>query len=195
MLIATPNTTHAAIACDLLERGIHVLCEKPLGDHAAPRSSACWRPPQRGGARLMTAHCLRFSPNLEMLKTVVDAGWLGHVRARQREHRRALRGRRAADRLPAPARAFRRRRAHGPRGPRARPDRVARGTRARSRSTTRASFAGRLGGRDRRGGRRCASPATAARRSRPASRRRSATASPCAARRAGRARRSTCRPS
>lgn len=33
----------------------------------------------RGGARLMTAHCLRFSPNLEMLKRVVDEGWIGDL--------------------------------------------------------------------------------------------------------------------
>jgi predicted dehydrogenase len=78
VLIATPNTTHAAIACDLLERGIHVLCEKPLattGDEVERMLAAA----ERGGARLMTAHCLRFSPQMEMLKTVVDAGWLGPV--------------------------------------------------------------------------------------------------------------------
>lgn len=78
-LIATPNSTHAAIACDLLERGIHVLCEKPLGTTRAEvdRMLAAAR---SGGARLMTAHCLRFSPNLEGLKQVVESGWLGDVR-------------------------------------------------------------------------------------------------------------------
>ena len=78
MLIATPNTTHAAIACDLLEQGVHVLCEKPLATTRA-EVERMLAAAERGGARLMTAHCLRFSPNLEMLKKVVDAGWLGPV--------------------------------------------------------------------------------------------------------------------
>jgi predicted dehydrogenase len=75
-LIATPNTTHADIACDLLEHGIHVLCEKPLGTTSqdVERMLAA---AERGGARLMAGHCLRFSPNLDMLKRVVDTGWLG----------------------------------------------------------------------------------------------------------------------
>ncbi len=78
VLVATPNTTHAAIACDLLEQGVHVLCEKPLattGEEVERMLAAA----ARGGSRLMTAHCLRFSPQLEMLKTVVEAGWLGPV--------------------------------------------------------------------------------------------------------------------
>jgi predicted dehydrogenase len=78
VLVATPNTTHAAIASDLLEQGVHVLCEKPLattGEEVERMLAAA----VRGGSRLMTAHCLRFSPQLEMLKTVVDAGWLGPV--------------------------------------------------------------------------------------------------------------------
>jgi predicted dehydrogenase len=78
VLIATPNTTHAAIACDLLERGIHVLCEKPLATTGA-EVDRMLAAAERGGARLMTAHCLRFSPQMEMMKTVVAAGWLGPV--------------------------------------------------------------------------------------------------------------------
>jgi len=78
VLIATPNTTHAAIACDLLEHGVHVLCEKPLGT-TGEEVERMLAAAARGGARLMTAHCLRFSPQLEMLKTVVDDGWLGPV--------------------------------------------------------------------------------------------------------------------
>jgi predicted dehydrogenase len=77
-LVATPNSTHAAIACDLLEQGIHVLCEKPLGTTRA-EVDRMLAAAQRSGARLMTAHCLRFSPNLEALKDVVEAGWLGDV--------------------------------------------------------------------------------------------------------------------
>jgi predicted dehydrogenase len=79
-LIATPNTTHADIACELLGRGIHVLCEKPMATSRADvdRMLAA---AERSGARLMAAHCLRFSPNLAMLKGAIERGWLGPVRS------------------------------------------------------------------------------------------------------------------
>jgi predicted dehydrogenase len=79
VLVATPNSTHADIVCDFLAAGVHVLCEKPLGTTAA-EVERMLDAAARSGARLMTAHCLRFSPNLEMLKTAVGAGWLGEVR-------------------------------------------------------------------------------------------------------------------
>jgi predicted dehydrogenase len=75
-LVATPNTTHADIVCALLEEGIHVLCEKPL---ATTRTEVerMLDVSARTGARLMAAHCLRFSPNLDMLKQLASAEWLG----------------------------------------------------------------------------------------------------------------------
>jgi predicted dehydrogenase len=77
-IIATPNTTHADIASVLLEHGIHVLCEKPVStsltelDRMAAAAAA-------SGARLMGAHCLRFSANIAMLKQAIAAGWLGDI--------------------------------------------------------------------------------------------------------------------
>src|SRR5262245_11529259 len=75
-LIATPNTTHADIACDLLAEGVHVLCEKPM---ATSRSDVdrMLAAAERSGARVMAAHCLRFSPNLERLRELAAAGMLG----------------------------------------------------------------------------------------------------------------------
>ncbi len=78
VLVATPNSTHADIVCDLLAHGVHVLCEKPLGTTGA-EVDRMLDAAASSGARLMTAHCLRFSPNLEMLKTVVEQGWIGDV--------------------------------------------------------------------------------------------------------------------
>lgn len=79
VLIATPNTTHADIACPLLEQGIHVLCEKPICTSTADLNRML-ESAARSGARLMAAHCLRFSPNFSMLKQLIAAGWLGEIR-------------------------------------------------------------------------------------------------------------------
>jgi predicted dehydrogenase len=79
-LIATPNHTHADIACALLAAGVHVLCEKPLATTRA-EVDRMLEASARSGARLMAAHCLRFSPNLEMLQQIVADGWLGQVTA------------------------------------------------------------------------------------------------------------------
>lgn len=77
-LVATPNHTHPDIACELLAGGVHVLCEKPMATTRADvdRMLAAAAHGQR---RLMAAHCLRFSPNLAMLKRVIAAGWLGEI--------------------------------------------------------------------------------------------------------------------
>lgn len=79
-LVATPNTTHADIACFLLEHGIHVLCEKPLATTSADveRMLAA---AQASGARLMAAHCLRFSPNLARMHDLIRDGLIGEVQS------------------------------------------------------------------------------------------------------------------
>lgn len=78
VLVATPNHTHADIACGLLGAGVHVLCEKPLATTRA-EVERMLDATARSGARLMAAHCLRFSANLAMLKEIVAAGWLGEL--------------------------------------------------------------------------------------------------------------------
>ena len=78
VLVATPNSTHADISCELLEHGVHVLCEKPLATSGA-EGDRMLEAARRGGARLMAAQCLRFSPNIDMLHTMLRAGWLGTI--------------------------------------------------------------------------------------------------------------------
>lgn len=79
VLITTPNATHAPIACTLLQHGVHVLCEKPvatrLQDLERMLSAAT-----SSGARLMAAHCYRFSPNQQLLRSMVRDGVIGRVR-------------------------------------------------------------------------------------------------------------------
>lgn len=77
-LIATPNATHADIACALLEHGIHVLCEKPLATSPA-EVDRMLDAARASGARLMAAHCLRFSPNIAAVHRLVQSGLIGEV--------------------------------------------------------------------------------------------------------------------
>jgi predicted dehydrogenase len=77
-LVATPNHTHADITCDLLAGGVHVLCEKPMATTRA-EVDCMLEAASRCGRRLMAGHCLRFSPNLAMLKRIIEAGWLGEI--------------------------------------------------------------------------------------------------------------------
>ena len=78
VLVATPNSTHADISCELLDAGVHVLCEKPLATCGA-EADRMLEAARRGNARLMAAQCLRFSPNIAMLHEVLRAGWLGEI--------------------------------------------------------------------------------------------------------------------
>jgi predicted dehydrogenase len=79
VLVATPNSTHADIACPLLEAGIHVLCEKPMATTSAG-VERMFQASARGGGRLMAAHSRRFNANVVMLESVLSRGWLGGVK-------------------------------------------------------------------------------------------------------------------
>src|SRR5262249_51763639 len=66
-VIATPTTLHHAVARDFLERGIHLLVEKPLAATLAEgldlaRLAAC------AGAALQVGHIERFNPAFEELQ-------------------------------------------------------------------------------------------------------------------------------
>jgi predicted dehydrogenase len=79
VLIATPNSTHADIACPLLEAGIHVLCEKPMATSSAD-VERMFQASARGGGRLMAAHNRRFNANVATVKNALSRGWLGIVK-------------------------------------------------------------------------------------------------------------------
>ncbi|CAM4208335.1 Gfo/Idh/MocA family oxidoreductase [Paenibacillus alkaliterrae] len=78
--ITLPTNLHADLACSLLERGIHVLCEKPVAGTAADG----WRMAETAkntGSTLMIGQCLRFWPAYEYLKSCVSDGRYGAVTA------------------------------------------------------------------------------------------------------------------
>lgn len=76
--VCLPTYLHADMSCMLLERGIHVLCEKPV----AGSSEEAWRmvkTAERTGKTLMIGQCLRFWPAYEYLKECVEDGRYGSI--------------------------------------------------------------------------------------------------------------------
>jgi len=79
-IICTPPASHAEIVCDLTERGVHVLCEKPFsvdidGAHAM-RASA-----RRGGVLLAMATKYRFAAGVVAARELLERGELGDLTA------------------------------------------------------------------------------------------------------------------
>ena len=87
--ICTPNRVHVPAVLASLERGLHVLCEKPLAVSAADVRRMGERA-DRGKRILMTAQNARFRAESAAVKAWADAGNLGKVyHARVRAMRRA----------------------------------------------------------------------------------------------------------
>ena len=65
--IATPTETHCEIACAFLERGVHVLVEKPMA-LAVAEADQMIVAAGRSGAKLMVGHLERFNPAMIALR-------------------------------------------------------------------------------------------------------------------------------
>ncbi|NOX44579.1 MAG: Gfo/Idh/MocA family oxidoreductase [Caldiserica bacterium] len=76
--VATPPATHAEIACHAMERGIHVLIEKPLATtlEDAERIVATAR---RTGVRATVDLMMRYNPILSALREITRGGLLGRL--------------------------------------------------------------------------------------------------------------------
>lgn len=77
-IVAVPNALHAPVAINLLRRGIHVLCEKPM----ATTVEACKEMVQVSGETgfaLMIGHHKRFVPSVRKAKDLLDDGRLGRI--------------------------------------------------------------------------------------------------------------------
>src|SRR5690606_8045736 len=80
--IATPPSTHAALAVAALDAGIHVLVEKPMAP-SLEECDAMLAAQERSGKLLSVVAQNRFRDDLATLKAVVESGLLGtisHVR-------------------------------------------------------------------------------------------------------------------
>jgi len=76
LVIGTPNFLHAPQAIAALERGVHVMVEKPMAMNAAEAEQMC-EAAEKSGAILMVAHCWRFDQDVLWLKE--QAGRLGEI--------------------------------------------------------------------------------------------------------------------
>lgn len=65
--IVTPTETHASIACAFLERGVHVLVEKPIAK-TLEEADAIIAAAEKSGAKLMVGHLERFNPAMIALR-------------------------------------------------------------------------------------------------------------------------------
>ncbi len=76
--ICTPNLYHSQIACDALEKGIHVFCEKPdaVSVAEAERMKAA---AEKSGKTLMIMRNNRYWPTSEFLKKYVEDGKMGEI--------------------------------------------------------------------------------------------------------------------
>jgi predicted dehydrogenase len=77
-IVGIPNDFHAPVSCQLLEQGIHVLCEKPMARNVAECRQMI-DSAQRGRAHLCIGHNRRFRQNVNLMKQLLDKGLIGKV--------------------------------------------------------------------------------------------------------------------
>ncbi|MDQ3179362.1 MAG: Gfo/Idh/MocA family oxidoreductase [Acidobacteriota bacterium] len=65
--IVTPTETHCEIACAFLEKGVHVLVEKPIARTLA-EADLMTRAAAKSGAKLMVGHLERYNPAMVALR-------------------------------------------------------------------------------------------------------------------------------
>ncbi|MBQ8358068.1 MAG: Gfo/Idh/MocA family oxidoreductase [Clostridia bacterium] len=80
VIIAIPTYLHCETAVKFLKAGIHVLCEKPMALDVE-QCDEMIRVAKENGKQLMIGQCLRFWDEYRILKSYIDSGELGAVRA------------------------------------------------------------------------------------------------------------------
>jgi predicted dehydrogenase len=76
VIVAAPNETHYAISMAALDRGLPVLCEKPLGMSVAEAHEMADSARQRD-AITMVPFTYRFMPTNQFVKQLIDDGYVG----------------------------------------------------------------------------------------------------------------------
>ncbi len=78
VLVCTPPSTHREICCSLLERGIHVLCEKPLAISSAD-AEAMIAAAEARGLHFTMASKFRYVVDVQKAKELIADGTIGEV--------------------------------------------------------------------------------------------------------------------
>ncbi|HEX8246915.1 MAG TPA: Gfo/Idh/MocA family oxidoreductase, partial [Pyrinomonadaceae bacterium] len=65
--IVTPTETHSEIACAFLEKGVHVLVEKPIARNLS-EADRMIKAAEKSGAKLMVGHLERYNPAMVALR-------------------------------------------------------------------------------------------------------------------------------
>ena len=77
-IVALPHHLHHPVGMDLLQRGKHVLMEKPLANSEAECLDLI-RAARAGGRTLMTAYCMRYHPLVLEMEKRLRSGEIGDV--------------------------------------------------------------------------------------------------------------------
>lgn len=77
-IVATPAETHYEIGKKILEKGLHVLIEKPMTLHSE-QSKELMEIAARTGSHLMVGHILLFHPAIQKIKEVLKSGKIGDL--------------------------------------------------------------------------------------------------------------------
>ena len=80
--ICVPTPFHRGYVVDMLNRGYHVLCEKPMS-RTYEDCKAMVEAAQNAKGKLMIAQCVRFFPEYACLKEIVASGQYGNPKAAQ----------------------------------------------------------------------------------------------------------------
>lgn len=78
VLVCTPNHTHYEIAKHFLQRGIHVLCEKPI-TITSEEATSLGRIAEASGALLLMGFVNRYRDEIRELRTRITLGHIGEV--------------------------------------------------------------------------------------------------------------------
>ena len=80
VMVLTPDDTHVAVVTTTLRAGIPTFCEKPLAI-SVEGADEILRVARESGVRLYVGHNMRHMPVIRQLKSIIDAGEIGRVRA------------------------------------------------------------------------------------------------------------------
>jgi predicted dehydrogenase len=78
VIVCTPPATHRDICCELLDRGIHVLCEKPLAIDSVSASEMIGAAEARGLVFTMASK-FRYVADVAQAKALIASGAIGEV--------------------------------------------------------------------------------------------------------------------